>query len=209
MRPREYFSTMSIEGGLGEPILKALVYGIISGVFVLIWSLLNVTGVAGGLLGGTIGALGFFWTIFGAVIGVFIGAVLVLIVSAICGGNSEFEPNMRVAAAIMVLMPINAFLGFFNGINFALGSVVSLAVNLYAIYMLYLAVRGVLSAKEQPARIVSYVLSGVLVLFLIIGLATRSAVKRVTRWDQEKVEKMMNDLEQDLDEAQKAEGEED
>jgi len=193
---------MPIEGGLGEPILKALVYGVVAGIFVLIWSLLNLTGFTGGIFGSAVGIAGFFWSILGAVIGVFIGGLVVLIVSAICGGNTEFEPNMRVAAAIMVLLPINAFLGFFDGISFALGSVISLLVNLYGIYMLYLAVRGVLSAKEQTARIVSYVLGGLMVLFLIIGLATRSAVRKAG-WDQDRVKEMMKDYEDEMQDAEK------
>lgn len=186
---------------MGEPILKALVYGAIAGVFVLIWSFLNISGFTGGIFGSAVGIAGFFWSIFGAVIGVFIGGLIVLIVSAICGGNTEFEPNMRVAAAIMVLLPINAFLGFFDGINFALGSVISLLVNLYGIYMLYWAVRGVLNAKEQPARIVSYVLGGVMVLFLIIGLATRNAVQKAAGWNEDKVKEMMKEYEDEMEDA--------
>jgi len=201
LQPKTYFSSLPVEGGLGEPILKALVYGIIAGIFVLIWSLFNLTGFTGGIFGSAMGIAGFLWSILGAVIGVFIGGLVVLIISAICGGNTEFEPNMRVAAAIMVLLPINAFLGFFDGISFALGSVISLLVNLYGIYMLYWAIRGVLSAKEKPARIVSYVLGGLMVLFLIIGLANRSAVQKATGWNEDKVKEMMKEYEDEMEEA--------
>jgi len=200
-RPREYFSSMPIEGGLGEPILKALSYGVVAGIFVLIWSLLNISGFTGGIFGGAIGIAGFFWSIFGAVIGVFIGGVIVLIVSAICGGNTEYEPNMRVAAAIMVLMPINAFLGFFAAIGPVLGSIITLLVNLYGLYMLYHAARGVLSGKEQPAKVVSLVLGGLLVLFLIIGMATRSALEKASGWNEKKAKEMLEKYEDEMDKA--------
>lgn len=202
LQPKAYFSTMSVEGGLGEPLLKALVYGVVAGIFVLLWSLLNLSGVTGGILGGAAGIAGFFGSIIGAVIGVFIGAVVVLIVSAICGGNTDFEPNMRVAATIMVLLPVNAFLGFFGAISLTLSSIISLLVNLYGIYMLYFAVQGVLKAREQPARVVSYVLGGVLVLFLIIGMATRSAVKQATGLSEKKMKEVVREYEEEMEKAQ-------
>ncbi len=61
------------------------------------------------------------WTIVGALIGLFIGAVIMLIISAICKGSTDFEANLRVVAAVMVLMPINALLGFTMGINSVFG----------------------------------------------------------------------------------------
>lgn len=200
-QPKEYFSDMPAEGGLGEPVLKALVYGAVAGIFVLLWSLLNLSGFTGGILGGAAGIAGFFGSIIGAVIGVFIGGVVVLIISAICGGNTEFEPNMRVAAAIMVLLPVNAFLGFFGAISMTLSSIISLLVNLYGIYMLYFAVQGVLKAREHSARVVSYVLGGVLVLFLIIGMATRSAVKQATGLSEKKVQEMVREYEDEMEKA--------
>lgn len=200
-RPSEYFTSMPIEGGLGEPILKALTYGVVAGIFVLLWSLLNISGFTGGIFGSAVGITGFFWSIFGAVIGVFIGGVIVLIVSAICGGNTEYEPNMRVAAAIMVLMPINAFLGFFAAIGPFLGSIIALLVNLYGLYMLYHAVRGVLSGKEQPAKVVSLVLGGLLVLFLIIGMATRSALEKAGGWNEKKAKEMLEKYEDEMEKA--------
>ncbi|MFO8067979.1 MAG: Yip1 family protein, partial [Bacteroidales bacterium] len=169
-QPKEYFSSMEIQGGLGDPILKVLVYGAIAGVFALLWSLFNISGFTGGILGGAIGIAAFFWSIVGAVIGVFIGGVIILIISSICNGNGNFEPNMRVAAAIMVILPINAFLGFFGGISYALDAIIGFAVNLYAVYMLYIAVTTTLEGKVQPAKAISYILGGLLVVFLIINL---------------------------------------
>lgn len=195
-QPKEYFSTMETQGGLGEPILKALVYGAIAGVFALLWSLLNLSGFTGGLLGGAVGIAAFFWSIIGAVIGVFVGGLIVLIISSICNGNSEFEPNMRIAAAIMVVLPINTFLGFFGGISHFLDAIIGLAVNLYALYMLYIAVTETLKGKPQPAKAVSYILGGLLVLFMIIGLATRSAVKKYSGFGSKEATKAMKKYEE-------------
>ena len=171
-QPKEYFTSMETQGGLGDPILKVLVYGAIAGVFALLWSLLNISGFTGGILGGAVGIAAFFWSIFGAVIGVFIGGVIILIISSICNGNGNFEPNLRVAAAIMVILPINAFLGFFGGISYALDAIIGFAVNLYAVYMLYIAVTRTLEGKVQPAKAISYILGGLLVISLIVSLFT-------------------------------------
>jgi len=208
-QPKDYFSTLPVEGGIGEPLIKALVYGVVAGIFVLLWSLFNVTGYTAGMFGGMIGIGGFFWSIIAAVIGVFIGGVVVLLISAISGGSTEFEPSMRVAAAIMVLFPINAFLGFFDGISPVLGSLITLLVNLYGVYMLYLAVKGILKGKEETTRIVSYILAGLMVIFLIIGMATRSAVERATFRNEDKVKEMIREQQKELEEIEEELEEED
>ena len=198
-QPKEYFSSMETQGGLGEPILKALVYGAIAGVFALLWSILNISGFTGGIFGGAIGIAAFFWSIFGAVIGVFIIGVIILIISSICNGNGEFEPNMRVAAAIMVVLPISAFLGFFGGISHTLDAIIGFAINLYAIYMLYIAVTKTLEGKAQPAKAISYILGALLVIFLIINLVARHKINNATGFGS----KAMKEYQKQAEEAAK------
>ena len=70
-------------------------------------------GVTSGAFSGNIGVVSFLGYIIGAVIGVFIKGLIILILSYICSGNKNYEANIRVAAAIMVILPVNAFLGFF------------------------------------------------------------------------------------------------
>jgi hypothetical protein len=200
-QPKEYFGSMETQGGLGEPILKALIYGVVAGIFILLWSLLNVTGVTSGIFSGAIGVAGFFGTIIGAVIGVFIGGLIILIISSICNGNNDFEANMRVAAAIMVIMPINAFLGFFDGISYVLGAIISLALNLYGLYMLYIAVTVSLKGQQKPAKAISYILGGLAILFMIIGLSTRSAVKDFSGFEKEKAEELMKQYKEEAEKS--------
>lgn len=201
LSPKEYFSTMEITGGLGEPIIKALIYGAIAGVFALLWSLFNLSGAAG-LFGGAVGFLALIWSIVAAVIGVFILGVIVLIISSICKGNSEFEPSMRVAAAIMVIMPIGAFFGFLGGVHL-LSSVISLAINLYALYLLYIAVTVTLKGTDKPAKVVSYVLGGLLVLFFIIGLGTRSTVNKYSKFSEKEINKVLDDYKEAAEDVAK------
>lgn len=208
LAPKEYFSKMETTGGMGEPIIKALIYGTIAGIFALLWSLFNISG-ASGLFGGAVGILALIWSVVAAVIGVFIGGLIVLIVSSITKGNGEFEPSMRVAAALMVVMPISAFFGFLGGVHL-LSSVISLAINLYAIYLFYIAVTLSLKGEDKPTKIISIVLAALLALFFIIGLGTRSAINKYSRYSEKEINKVLDeyqdaaeDMAKELEEAAK------
>lgn len=168
-----YFATMKTTGGITEPLIKAVIYGAVAGVFSFLWSMLHL-GAGGSMFGGSaIGIAVFIWAVVGAIIGLFIGGVLVLILSAICKGNTDFEANVRVVAAIMIVMPISAALGFLSGINFYLGTIVGLAVNLFALWLTYKGLVQALKAKPDTARIVLYVLIAVFVLAMIAGMGAR------------------------------------
>lgn len=165
----------------------------------------------GGMFGSAVGITVLLFAIIFSVIGVFIGAVIVLIISAIAGGKTDFEPCMRVSAALMVLMPISAFFGFAHSIHYFLGSLISLAINLYGLWMLYHALVQPLQAKEGTSRIILYVLAGLLVLFMLIGLGARRAVNRIDPYGKdfrEKMEQTSKEWEKALKEMEKASNEE-
>jgi hypothetical protein len=122
--------------------------------------------------------VGFFFTIIGAVAGIFIGGFLIVIISYICNGSINFTSALHIAAAVMVFLPFNAFIGFFDGINYVLGILISLGVNLYGLYILYIAVRVSLKAEKKPARTIFYVLGGILLLSLLFVLYARNEVRK-------------------------------
>jgi len=189
LNPKEYFASMPLSGGLVEPLIKAAIYGTLAGLFSLLWSVLGLSAVGAGLLGGAVGFVSLIYSIIGAIIGVFICGVIMLVISAICGGNTDFEANLRVAASLMVLYPINAFLAFFYGINFTLGGVLGLAVNLYGIYLLYEAVIHALKGKESSAKIVIIVLAVIILLGFFQGRkATRSLMDYSDMFEEEQVD---------------------
>ena len=174
LNPKGYFESMSLTGGFTEPLIKAAIYGTIAGLFSLLWSILGFGAVGASLLGGAIGIMALIWTIIGAIIGLFIGGVIMLVISAICGGNTDYEANVRVTASLMVIYPISALLAFFSAINLTLGGLVSLAVSLYGIYLLYIAAIQALKGKESNAKIVAIVL---LILALLGFFGGRRASK--------------------------------
>lgn len=178
LNPKSYFSTMKTAGGIAEPLIKAVVYGTLTGIIYLLWSILKIGAVGGGMFGSAVGIMAFIWAIVGAVIGLFIGAVILLIISSICKGNTDFEANLRVTASIMVVMPISALLGFTMGLNFYLGTIVSLAVYAYSLWLLYHGLVEALKCDANTSRITCYVLIAILVLFILIGMSARNKAAR-------------------------------
>jgi len=194
--PKTYFSTLKTTGGIAEPLIKAVIYGAVAGIIAFLWSLLKLGGAAGGMFGGAVGVMLFIWYIVGAVIGLFIGAVIVLVISAICKGSTDFEANVRVTAALMVIMPISALLGFVSGLNFTAGAIVGLVVNIFALYLLFHALVETLKAKPETTKIVMIVLAAILVLFLLIGMgAKRSANKFMDEFNKSDFKELIEDAE--------------
>jgi hypothetical protein len=150
------------------------------------------------MFGGATGVLLFVWYIIAAVIGLFIGAVIVLVISAICKGSTDFESNVRVAASLMVVMPIGALLGFATGINLYLGAIVTLFVNLFSLWLLYNALNETLKAKVETTKIVSYVLIAILVLALLVKITTlRKANQFMEGFKNSDFKEMMKEMEKE------------
>lgn len=200
VKPKEYFSSLKTDGSIAGPVIKVLIYGAISGVFSLLWSILNLSASIGAF-GGAIGIMAFIWSIIAAVVGLFIGAVIMLILSAIAGGNTDYVTNVHVTAALMVLMPLASILGIFSGLNLTLGGIIRLLINLYGIYMLYFALTGSLKGKEQGAKVLAIVLVALLILFRLIGMFTKKAANRFLDdigVDEEFMEEYQKDLKKGL-----------
>ena len=171
---------MKTTGGMTEPLIKALIYGAVSGILTLIWSLLNIGAMTNSFFGGAIGVMAFIWAVIGAIIGLFIGAVVTLVISSICKGSTDFESNLRVTASIMVMMPINALFGFAGHFNIYLGLIVSLALTIFALWLLYNALVEALKANAETSKIVTYVLIAIFALFMLLGLGARRKARQFT-----------------------------
>ncbi len=173
INPRSYFSTMKTSGGIAEPLIKAVIYGTIAGIFVLLWSILHLGFASGGIYGGSAGVMAFVWYIIAAVLGLFIGALIVLVISSICKGSTDYEACARVTAAVLVVMPISSFFGFLSGLNFYVRIIIGMAINIFALWLLYNALIEALKAKKETSKIVMYILAGIWILFILIGMGAR------------------------------------
>ena len=179
LNPKSYFSTLKISGGLTEPIIKAVIYGAVGGILAFFWSIIGLGVVRGGFLGGAFGAMALVWYIVAAIIGMFVGAVILLIISSVCKGNTDFEANVRVMASVMVVLPISALLAFTMGINSYMGMIITLFVNLYGLYLVYHGLVGTLKATPQTSRVVMYIIAGLLVLFMLMSFVTSRKLTRM------------------------------
>ena len=132
LNPKEYFSKMPVSGGFVEPVIKVLIYGTIIGIINYIWFLTGL-GIASGAswLGGSIGIMALFGSIIFSVIGLFIGGVIMLVISAILGGNTNYEANVRVVAALMVMSVVQSLFGFLDSVHLYLSAIVNIAISLW------------------------------------------------------------------------------
>jgi hypothetical protein len=179
VNPKSYFSTMKTSGGMTEPLIKAVIYGAVAGAIAFIWSILKLGAVTGGILGSSIGIMVFISYIIGSIIGLFIGAVILMIISSICKGSTDFESNVRITAALMVMMPITAFLAFTGHFNIYLGVIINLAVNIFSLWLLYNALIETLKAKLETTKIVMYILIAVFVIFSLVGLGAKRKANQI------------------------------
>jgi hypothetical protein len=192
VNPKSYFSTMKTSGGMTEPLIKAVIYGAVAGAIAFLWSILKFGAVTGGILGGSIGIMVFIYYIIASIIGLFIGAVIVMIISSICKGSTDFESNVRVTAALMVVMPISAFLAFTGHFNLYFGLIIGLAVNIFALWLLYNALIETLKAKPETTKIVMYILIAIFVIFSLVGLgAKRKANQLMKEFNSSEFKEMM------------------
>ncbi|HRU66713.1 MAG TPA: YIP1 family protein [Spirochaetota bacterium] len=179
LSPAEYFSTMSKTGGFVEPLIKAVIYGTLAGIINFLWITFNLVPAFGSMFGGGLGASVILTSIIGSIIGLFIGGAIVLVISAICSGSTNYEENVRVTASLMSLYPVSAVFSLFTGINLILGGIVSLAVSLYGIWMLYNALIKSLNAKEGPAKVISIIFAVIPVLLIASSLFCYKAAQKL------------------------------
>lgn len=157
--PADYFRSMPKTGGLTDPLIKAAIYGLVAGVILLVLGLINMGPAFAYRFGGGAGLSGLIFGVIVAIILLFIGGLIVLVLSAISGGATDFEACVRIMAAVMVLWPVQAVLSILYRVSWQLGGLVAMLVSLYGIWMIYLALVHCLKAKEKTAMIVCIVLA--------------------------------------------------
>jgi hypothetical protein len=173
LNPKESFSSMKTSGGIAEPLIKVMIYGALAGTVALLWSFLNVGAMYGGLFGGSYGVMAFVSYVIGSIIILFAGAVILLVISAVCNGNTNYEASLRVIASLLVIMPIASFFGFTGMINPFFGWFISICIHLFSVWLLYNGLVSALKAKPETARIVMYIIAALIVLFMFIGMSLK------------------------------------
>ncbi len=214
LTPADYFSVMPKTGGFAEPLIKAVIYGFVAALINLLWMTLSlgaIGGAFGGMLGGGVGVMGLVMSVIGSIIALFIGGAIVLVISAICGGSTDYEANVRVTASLMAISPISALFGFLSGFSLWLGGIASIAVSLYGLWLLYNALIKALGGKEGPAKVITIILAVIPVLMIVSGLLCMKAVstipdqmmKNIPTEDQEQMKKALEEATKGLEQMNK------
>ncbi|MFH1379064.1 MAG: hypothetical protein ABII23_02180 [bacterium] len=172
LSPKTYFSAMPKTGGYAEPVIKTLIYSFLSGCIIFIWSILGVDSASG------LGKSAIIKHPVLALVFLFVIALLLLIISLICGGDKSYETNLRVQASMFVLMPISALISVLYGVNPYIGIFISIVLNLFALWIFFNALIYGLSAKPLRAKIVVGIFTaGFIVLFVLAIIALRFTEK--------------------------------
>jgi hypothetical protein len=101
-----------------------------------------------------------------------------------------------VTAAVMVVMPISAILSFAGGINIYLGLIIGLALNIFALWLLYNGLIEALKTKQETTKIVGYVMIALIVLFMLIGFgAKRKANQFMNEFNKSDMKELMKSME--------------
>lgn len=174
--PRNYYASMPKEGGFTDPVLKALAYGFLASVFSFIWKSFNMLPYSGILTAGNV-LTNLMLSLLGGVLLLFIIALVVQGLSMVTGGSRAFEPSLRGAASMLALYTLGSALDFTEGIHPALGTLVSAAIWLYGMWMLYNLLGKALGTKEEPTKIAVILLAVIPSILMMSSLVAKYLIR--------------------------------
>jgi hypothetical protein len=172
--PKKYFSAIPKEGGLKEPVIKALVYGAVAAI------LNTLVGFAQLPELGQIFFIIFMlimFPLFNVAI-LFVEAGVYLVISAVCGGSADYKLNLRNAASLMAVMPLVfiAIIAYAVSNSPAAAIVVIEILGIYGTVLFYFAFTEGLGAKKTPIKII---VTFMILLSLLISTSAILASKNI------------------------------
>jgi hypothetical protein len=168
--PVEFFRTMPKTGGLADPLVFAVVIGLLVGV---IQAVIGFVTLSGGLRWASLVAV--IWGPVGALIGSFIGAAILFVIWKIMGSNEDYEVAYRCTAYAYAIAPIMVLAGLVPYV----GSLVGLA------WGLYLIVTASVEVHKIAARTAWLVFGIITVLLAVMSVGAAITARRVSRSFQE------------------------
>ncbi len=198
-KPAEFFQTMPKTGGYLEPLVFAVIMGLIAGIIQALVSFIGL-GPAGGFGAGTRSALTMIiFMPIAAAIGSFIGGAILFVIWKLMGSQEEYEAAYRCGAYLMALAPITAII---NIIPYA-GGIISMAI--YVFYLVTASVH-VHNLPSQKAWLVFGIIG---IIFALIGLYSeyrgRHMASSMEKWRQvgEEYRKSARDMQKSSEELRK------
>lgn len=176
--PSAFFREMPKTGGFVEPLIFAVVMGVIGGIIHAVFSLVGfgiTVGFAAGF--GAIIIVPIAVAIFG-----FVGAAILFVIWKLMGSQESYETAYRCAAYISALAPINAVVNIIPYAGAAVGVVL-------ATFLLVIASVEVHKIPSQKAWLVFGIIGAVLIL---MSISSQFAARRFAR-EAVKFQKQMED----------------
>ena len=177
-KPAEFFQGMPKTGGFLEPLVFAVVMGVIVGIIQAILGLIGL-GPAGGYGGGGMSSFGMIiFMPIAVAIGSFIGAAIFFVIWKLMGSQENYETAYRCGAYLMALSPITAVLG---AVPYA-GGLVSMAIFTLYIVMASVHVHNIPSQK-------AWLVFGIIGLVFALGgfyteYKARNMASSMEKWRQ-------------------------
>jgi hypothetical protein len=198
-KPAEFFQGMSKTGGFLEPLVFAVIMGLISGIIQAILGFIGL-GHAGGYAGGMMGTFSIIiFMPIAAAIGSFIGAAIFFVIWKLMGSQENYETAFRCGAYLMALSPITSVLGV---VPYA-GGLITMAIYIFYLVTVSIHVHHILSQK-------AWLVFGIVgVVFAALGLFSEYKIRHMAssmdQWRQrgEEYRKSAGDMGKSSEEIQK------
>ncbi len=178
-KPAEFFQGMPKTGGFLEPLVFAVVMGLIAGIIQAILGIIGL-GPAGGYgAAGISSSLGMIIIMpISAAIGSFIGGAILFVIWKLMGSQENYETAYRCGAYLMALAPITAII---NAVPYA-GVIVSMAI--YTFYIVTASIH-VHNIPSQKAWMVFGIIGIIFaLLFVYSEYKARHMGSEVEKWRQ-------------------------
>jgi hypothetical protein len=177
-KPAEFFQGMPKTGGFLEPLVFAVVMGVIVGIIQAVMGFIGL-GPAGGYGGTGVSGLGMILFMpIAAAIGSFIGAAILFVIWKLMGSQENYETAYRCGAYLMALSPITTILSV---VPYA-GGLVSMVIFTFYIVMASVYVHNIPSQK-------AWLVFGIIGLVLAFGglyseYKARNIASSLEKWRQ-------------------------
>ncbi len=195
--PAAFFREMPKTGGFVDPLVFAVVMGVVSGIVHAVVQLIRFNFVFG--IAGIIGSIIMFPIVIA--VGSFIGAAIMFFIWQLMGSKESYETAYRSCAYLMALSPIQAALSLVPYIGMA----IFLAIELFYIVIASVEVHAI--SSEKAWRVFG-IIAAVLILFSVgAEFTARRAARRMEETSKEMqkaAEQMQKQMQQRAEDGRKA-----
>lgn len=194
--PSDFFMKMPKSGGFVEPLVFAVIMGVIAGLIQTIFSLAGLSLAAGMAMGvASIIITPVMVAIFG-----FVGAAIMFVIWKLMGSQESYETAYRCGAYISVLTPITTVLGIIPYVGTAIG---------IALMMLFIVLASIVVHRIPAGK--AWLVFGIIgAVLIVLNIGGQFAARRIAgnamqfQKSMEETSKKIQELSKKTEEARRA-----